>query len=66
MNSVIDIEKAVERLPPDQLAAFRAWFEAFEAVRFDTRIAKDAAAGKLDHLAAEALTERDQGMTREL
>jgi hypothetical protein len=32
-----DIEKAVAKLPPDQLAQFRAWFEQFDAARFDQR-----------------------------
>lgn len=66
MNDVVEIEKAIERLPPDQLAAFRAWFEAFEAVRFDRRITEDVASGKLDRFAAEALSERNQGRMREL
>ena len=28
--TIDDIEKAVARLPPEQLAEFRAWFERFE------------------------------------
>jgi hypothetical protein len=39
---VEDIEKAIAKLPPDQLAEFRAWFEAFDAVRFDDKIEHDA------------------------
>jgi len=31
MTTAEEIENAVERLPPDELARFRAWFEAFEA-----------------------------------
>jgi len=46
-----DIEKAVARLPPDQLAQFRAWFEQFDAAHFDQKIEQDALAGKLDRLA---------------
>jgi hypothetical protein len=60
-----DISKAVERLAAPELARFRAWFEVFDAERFDTAIARDAAAGKLDELAAEALAAHQAGQSRE-
>jgi hypothetical protein len=50
-----DIEKAVEQLAPQELARFRAWFEAFDAQQFDAAIERDAQVGKLDALADEAL-----------
>ena len=53
--SIEDLEKAVARLPPDQYAQFRTWFEAFEADRFDRKIERDAQAGKLDRLADQAI-----------
>jgi hypothetical protein len=55
MMTAEDIEKAVEELPPKELARFRAWFEAFDADRFDAAIERDAKSGKLDGLAEEAL-----------
>jgi predicted transcriptional regulator len=55
MTTVEDIEKAVEQLSPDKLAKFRAWFERFEAERFDDKIEQDAVAGKLDKLADAGL-----------
>jgi hypothetical protein len=61
-----DIEKAVEQLPPRELARFRAWFEAFDASQFDAAIERDALAGKLDALADEALAEHRAGGSREL
>ncbi|MGX7744346.1 hypothetical protein [Rhodopseudomonas parapalustris] len=64
--SVEDIEKAVEQLPADQFARFRAWFVAFDAARFDERIARDAAGGRLDDLAADAIAEHRRGGSREL
>ena len=64
--TVEDLEKAVAQLPPDELARFRAWFEAFEADRFDRKIERDAKAGKLDRLAEEALAEFRAGNAREL
>ena len=64
--TVEDIEKAVAGLPPDQLARFRAWFEKFEAARFDQQIERDAKAGKLDRLADQALADFRAGHAREL
>ena len=64
--TIEDLEKAVATLPPDQLAKFRDWFEAFDAARFDEKIERDAKGGKLDRLAAQALADHAQGRTREL
>ena len=58
-----DLEKAVATLPPDQLAKFRDWFEAFDAARFDDKIERDAKAGRLDRLAEQALADHAQGRT---
>jgi hypothetical protein len=64
--TVEDIEKAVSRLAPGELARFRAWFEAFDAARFDQKIERDAKAGKLDKLANEAIADFRKGRAREL
>ena len=64
--TIEDLEKAVAKLPPDQLAKFRDWFEAFDAARFDEKIDRDAKAGRLDRLAEQALADHAQGRTREL
>jgi hypothetical protein len=66
MTTLEDIEKAVTELPVDQLAKFRAWFEEFEAARFDHRIERDAKAGRFDQLAEQALADFRAGRTREL
>ena len=66
MNSVKDLEKAVAQLPAEEFAAFRAWFEVFDATRFDEKIERDAAAGKLDPLADEALASYREGRARDL
>jgi len=66
MSTVEDIESAVSKLPPEDLARFRAWFEEFEAVRFDRKIERDAKSGKLDRLAEQALADFREGRAREL
>lgn len=66
MTTAEDIEKAVEQLDAQELARFRAWFETFDAERFDAAIARDAHAGKLDALAEEALAAHGAGRSRDL
>jgi len=66
MTTAEDIEKAVEQLPPRELARFRAWFEAFDADQFDAAIERDAHAGKLDALAEEAIAAHRSGKSRDL
>jgi hypothetical protein len=66
MTTAEDIEKAVEQLDAQELARFRAWFEAFDAERFDAAIARDAHAGKLDALAEEAVAAHREGRSTDL
>ena len=66
MTTVEDIERAISQLAPAELDRFRAWFETFDAQRFDERIERDARAGKLDRMADEALADHRAGRTREL
>lgn len=66
MVTVEAIEKAVQSLPPEELARFRGWFTRFDAAAWDMQIEADAAAGKLDALAKEALAEYQSGQAREL
>lgn len=66
MGSIKSIEKAVEALPPAELAEFRHWFAEFDAQAWDRQLERDAAAGKLDDLAAEALADHQVGSTRAL
>lgn len=66
MGNVKLIEKAVESLPPSELAEFRRWFAEFDAAAWDQQIEHDAASGKLDGLAAEALADYRAGSAREL
>jgi hypothetical protein len=64
--SIEEVENALAGLAPDQYAQFRAWFEAFEADRFDRKIERDAQAGKLDRLADQAIDDLRKSRAREL
>lgn len=66
MTTIEEIEKAVAKLSANELARFRAWFEAFDAARFDEKIARDAERGRLDRLADEAIADVHKGRAREL
>ena len=66
MSTIEEIEKAVSKLAPDELVRFRAWFDEFEAARFDEKIERDAKSGKLDRLAEQALADYRAGRAREL
>jgi len=66
MSTVQEIESAVSHLPPADLAAFRAWFADFDAAAWDRTFAADVAAGRLDALAEEALSDLRSGRTKEL
>ena len=66
MGNVKSIEKAVESLRPSELAEFRQWFSEFDAAAWDEQIEQDAGSGKLDALAAEALSDFRAGSAREL
>ena len=65
MTKIEDIEKAVEQLSAEDLARFRAWFEEFDARVFDAKIERDAKAGKLDKLVAEARANHEAGRREE-
>jgi hypothetical protein len=66
MTTAEDIEKAAKQLAPQELARFRASFEAFDAQQFDAAIERDAGGGKLDAYADEALAAHRADRSREL
>ena len=59
--SAIELENAVQKLPPDQLAQFANWFEQFIADQWDKQIESDISAGRLDKLAAKADADFEAG-----
>ena len=64
MGNVKSIENAVKSLPPMELAEFRQWFAEFDGNAWDGQIEQDAASGKLDQLAVEALADHRTGLAR--
>ena len=66
MTNIESLERAIEQLPPKELAEFRRWFAKFDAAAWDAQIEADAAAGKFDALAQEAHAEYKTGKAREI
>jgi hypothetical protein len=64
--TVKDLETAISRLSPAELAEFAAWFEEFEAAAWDRQIAEDARAGRLDSLMRQADEEFRAGRCKPL
>lgn len=58
MSTVQEIEQAIRGLEPKDLAALREWFAAFDAEAWDRQLEQDAATGRLDKLADDALPEK--------
>ncbi len=59
--SIQEIKTAVASLPSPELAQFTAWFEEYQADRWDQQIEQDALSGRLDALAEQANREFDAG-----
>jgi len=64
-NKVKTLEKEVRELSRDELSTFRDWFVKFDSDGWDRQIESDIEAGKLDKLAAKALSQHKRGESRE-
>jgi hypothetical protein len=66
VTTISEIEEAVRRLSRTDLAAFREWFDRFDAEAWDRQFEQDAREGRLDHLADEALEDLREGRCTDL
>jgi len=66
MTTIIEIEKAISNLPPEELAQFRAWFEESDAAVWDRQFEEDVVSGKLDAIADKAISDFKNGNFKEL
>jgi hypothetical protein len=66
MTNIEVIEREVEKLTPEELAEFRAWFIEHDWETWDRELERDVAAGRLERFATEALAEIERGETKEL
>lgn len=66
MHTVQEITQAISRLPREELARFREWFEEFDASAWDKQIESDIESGKLDGFANQAMADFYAGKCKEL
>jgi len=66
MSTVHEIALAIRALGPQDLAALRDWFLAFDADISDRQLEQDVAAGRLDRFAEEALRDLSEGRCTDL
>jgi hypothetical protein len=66
MSAVLQVEEAVSKLPPKELARFRKWFEGFDAKIWARQFEQDAKSGKLDPLANQAIADFRAGKYKKL
>jgi len=66
MTRLERIEQEIAELSASELENFRAWFETFDAKRWDSEFERDAESGALDTLADRAVTEHRAGRTKPL
>jgi len=65
MDRVEELEAAISGLTPEEYQRLIQWFRAREQTRWDERLDRDSAAGKLDFLFEEAERESAQGLLRD-
>lgn len=66
MTELQQIEQKVKTLSSADLRQFRKWFVQWDSDSWDQQIERDAQAGRLDDLAAEALAEYQAGKAKEI
>jgi hypothetical protein len=52
--TVLELEQAVKKIPPQELRIFSDWFEQYTSDKWDEKIEKDILSGRLAKLAAKA------------
>lgn len=66
MTTVEKLERDIKKLTRDELTALRAWFVEYDSDEWDHQIEEDAASGKLDKLARQAIEVHKAGRTKPL
>lgn len=65
MNRVKEIKESVQGLSDNELHRFRQWFKQYDHEVWDEELQSDIDSGKLDHLADRAITDYENGETKE-
>ncbi|MES2603583.1 MAG: hypothetical protein V4603_01530 [Pseudomonadota bacterium] len=66
MRRVREIESQIQQLSREEFQELRTWFLEQDWAAWDSKIAADSAAGKLDGLVKDARADYDSGRARKL
>jgi hypothetical protein len=66
MSTLEKLEAEITKLPEEEFAKLREWFEEYASNMWDRQIERDAKGGKLDKLAERALQHERAGRTTKL
>ncbi len=66
VNTIRDIERAIDTLPPEELDQLLDWLDRRHAQRIDARLASDLEAGRMDEAIRRALDRDQSGEARPL
>ena len=66
MASILEIERAIDELTPEQLQELYSWLEQHHPQAIDSRLAADLASGRLDLAIDRALDDEKNGRLRPL
>jgi hypothetical protein len=66
MSKVEELKSEIERLPEEEIAELYRWLSEKDWARWDSEIAGDSEAGKLEFLVSEALDAKAKGKLKDL
>ena len=66
MSKVEKLKSEIERLPEEEFAELFRWLSEKDWARWDSEIAADSEAGKLEFLVSEALDAKAKGKLKDL
>lgn len=66
MSKVEELKSEIERLPEEEFAELYRWLAEKDWARWDSEIAADSEAGKLEFLVSEALDAKAKGKLKDL
>ena len=65
MSTVTEIKRAIQKLPPKARTKLTTWIVQQDNDEWDSQMAEDAAAGRMDFLIEEATSARKAGKLRD-
>jgi hypothetical protein len=66
LYTIHEIERAIDALPPEQVAELYGWLEEHHLQPIDARVGDDLAAGRLDSAIGRALEDEEAGRVQPL